>query len=171
MILKVKKAFTLIEVIVSISILGIIFTFLFQTTNSTKKLNQNYLDKGTQTIKEAKILKIFMHDFTQVIGVASVIYGKKYDIVRLKTKHSVYGIIEPFVTYYVSKKNLALIRTESLTKYDLYKKEDIYKEYILGDIIAKDSKSFKVFFQNNYFNILFRTKHLKPIVLKLPKVE
>ena len=171
MTLKFKKAFTLVEVIVSITILGIIFTFLFQTTNTTKKLNQNYLDKAAKTLKEAKILKTFINDFTQVVGSSSVIYGKKYDIVRLKTKHSIYGIIEPYVTYYVSKKDLALIRTESLEKYDLYKKEDIYKEYIFGDIMAKNSKSFKVFFNNNFFNILFRTKELQPIVLKLPKVQ
>jgi len=171
MTLKFKKAFTLVEVIVSITILGIIFTFLFQTTNTTKKLNQNYLNKGAKTLVEAKILKTFVNDFTQVIGMASVIYGKKYDIVRLRTKNSIYGIIEPIVTYYVSKKDSTLIRTESLEKYDLYNKEDIYKEYIFGDILAKDLQSFKVFFKNDSFNILFRAKELHPIVLKLPKVQ
>jgi len=166
-----KKSFTLVEVLVSISILGIIFTFLFETTNTTKQQNQHYIKKANGIYSESKIFKTFINDFSQVIGAASVIYGKKYDIVRFKTKNSVHNIIEPYVTYFVSKKNLALIRTESLEKYDLYKKEDIYKEYIYSDILVQDTKSFKVFFKNDFFNVMLRTKELSPFVLKLPKVK
>jgi prepilin-type N-terminal cleavage/methylation domain-containing protein len=167
----IKKGFTLVEVLVSIAILGILFTFLSKTINSTKKLNKPYIQKATQINSESKIFKILIKDFSQVIGAASIIYGKKYDIVRLRTKNSIHNIIYPFVTYYVSKKDLALIRTESLTKYDLYKKEDIYKEYIYGDILTIKTKSFKVFFQKDFFNILLRADNFNPIVLKLPKVK
>ena len=169
--LKNKKSFTLVEVLVSIAILGIIFTFLFQTTNTTKQNNQHYIKKANNIYSESMIFKTLMHDFSQTIGSAAIIYGKKYDIVRLKTRNSVHGIIEPYVTYFVSKKDLALVRTESLEKYDLYKKEDIYKEYIYGDILVQDTKSFKVFFKDDFFNILLRTKDLSPFVLKLPKVQ
>ncbi|RLA84581.1 MAG: hypothetical protein DRG78_01095 [Epsilonproteobacteria bacterium] len=166
-----KNGFTLVEVLVAISILGILFTFLSKTINTTKKLNQPYIQKASKIYDESKIFKILVKDFSQVVGKSSVIYGKKYDIVRIQTKNTIYNIVDPYVTYFVSKKDLALIRTESLEKYDLYKKEDIYKEYIFGDILSNNTKSFKVFYKNDFFNIMLRAKDMNPIVLKLQKVQ
>ncbi len=168
---KNLKAFTLVEVIVSITILGILFTFLFETTNSTKKLNKPYIQKANKIHKEAKVFQTFVKDFTQIVGASSAIYGKKYDIVRFKTKNSIHNIIEPYITYFISRKDLTLIRTESLEKYDLYNKEDIYKEFIYSDILVSQVHSFKVLFSTDFINILLRTKELSPIVLKVPRVN
>jgi len=168
---KSVKSFTLVEILISIAILGIIFTFLFQTTNTTKKLNQQYIDKSKQVLKESVIFNTLMLDISQSIGAISVIYGKKYDTVRLRSKNSVYGIIEPYVTYFVSKKDFALIRTESLNKYDLYNKTEFYKEYIYGDILLKEVGSFKLLSKKGFVNVLLRSKNIRPIVIRTPKVE
>jgi len=165
-----KKSFTLVEVLISISLLGILFLFLFTTTNTTKKLNQPYVEKGKVIEKEVKIFNTFIKDFSQITNKLSIIYGKHYDMVRFQTKNSVYNIIESYVTYYVSKKNLSLIRTESLEKYDINKKEDIYTAIIYGDIMSANVKSFKVYSKDSFFNIMLRSKGLKPIVLTLNKV-
>jgi prepilin-type N-terminal cleavage/methylation domain-containing protein len=169
--MKKISAFTLVEVLISITILGIIFTFLFSTLNNTKKNNEPYIEKSKQITKESEIFKILVNDFTQIEGSPSVIYGKHFDIVRVQTKNSVHNIINPYVTYFVSKKENTLVRTESLTKYDLYKKTDIYKEFVYGDILAKDVTSFKIYFKDDFFNVLFRAKEMNPIVLKLALVK
>lgn len=166
-----KSAFTLVEVLVSIAILAIIFTFLFNVSNSTKKSNHHYIAKSNKLLSESKIFNTFMLDLSQSTGNIAVIYGRKYDIVRIQTKNSVYGIISPYVTYFVSKKDLALIRTESLGKYDLYKKDDIESAYIYGDILSKETISFKLLYKNGFINLLFRAKGLSPIVLKIPRVQ
>jgi len=168
---NIIRGFTLVEVLVSIAILGVLFTFLSNTIGTTKKLNEPYLKNANNIYNESKVFKLMVRDFSQTVGAPAIIYGKKYDIVRFQTKNSIYNIIEPYVTYLVSKKNLSLIRTESLEKYDIYKKDDIYKEFIYGDILATKTNSFKVFFENKYFNILFRAKDINPIVLKLQKVQ
>jgi len=166
-----KKSFTLIEVLVSVAILGILFNFLFSTTNDLKKQNQHLLTKSNNIFHQEIIFKTLVSDFSQSIDTPSVIYGKNYDIVRFSSKNSYYGIIEPVITYFVSKKDKSLIRTESLNKYDIYKKEDIYENQILADILCDKVKSFKVYYKDNFYNILLRTETLKPIVLKLPLVR
>lgn len=165
------KAFTLVEILISIAILGILFTFLSKTINTTKHLNKPYIEKSKSINRESKVFILIVKDFSEMVGVPSIIYGKKYDIVRIQTKNSIYNIIQPYITYFVSKKDLALIRTESLEKYDIYKKNDIYKEYIYGDILSTNTQSFKVLFKNNFTNILLRAKNMNSIVLKLPKIK
>lgn len=171
MIRNKRAGFTLIEVLVSIAILAILFTFLSKTISTTKKLNQPYLEKAHKIDTEAKIFRILVNDFSQIVGEASIIYGKKYDIVRIQTKNTIYNIIQPYVTYIVSNKDLTLIRTESLEKFDINKKDEIYKQLIFGDILSRDIDSFKVFFKNNYFNIFLKSKNISPLILKLPKVN
>lgn len=165
-----KSSFTLVEVLVSIAILAIIFTFLFSATNTTKKSNEHYIDKSNKLLNESQLFTTFLLDIGQAYGNIAVIYGRKYDIVRMQTKNSVYDIIDPYVTYFVSKKDLALVRTESLEKYDLYKKDDIESAYIYGDILSKEVMSFKLLNKDGYINLLFRAKNLSPIVVKIPRV-
>lgn len=165
------KAFTLVEVLVSIAILGIIFSFLFQTTSSTKKLNQQYIDKSKIVTKESIVFNTLMLDISQSIGGIKVSYGKSYDIVRFKTKNSVYDIIEPYVTYLVSKKDSSLLRTESLKEYNLDNKTEFYKEYVLGDILLKNVTSFKLFSKDGFVNLMLRAKDIRPIVIRTPRVK
>ncbi len=167
----IKKGFTLVEVLVSITILAILFTFLSKTINTTKNQNKPYLKKATKIYQESKVFKLLINDFSQVIGAASIIYGKRFDIVRMQTKNSIHNIIEPYVTYFISKKELALIRTESLVKYDLFRRKNIERVFIYGDKLSVNTKSFKVYFGNDFYNIMLRVKEMNPIVLKLEKVK
>ncbi len=166
-----KNAFTLVEVMVSITLLGILFGYLFEITNTTKKLNKPYLDKSKKIVKESLVFKTLVRDFSQVDGGIDIEYGKKYDIARFKTKNSIYGIISPYVTYLVSKKELTLIRTESLQKYDLSKTDDITNKFIYGDILVSDTISFKVHQNKDFYSIMLRAKEFNPMVVKLPKIK
>ena len=166
-----KKAFTLIEVLISIVLLAIIFTYLYGTINSLKQQNNPYLAKSELIKREQKIFKLINLDIIHMIGKPTISYAQNYDTIQFKTKNSIYQIIEPNVAYFVSKKDNSLIRVESLKKFDFSSKTELSKIFIYGDIISKDCISFKVNREKNYVNILFRTKQLKPMVLKIPTIS
>ncbi len=169
--MKIVKGFTLVEVLISVVLLGIIFTFLYSTLNSTKQSNEQYIQRAQTITDTGKLFQTFVEDLSQVVGKPSVIYGKQFDILRIKTSNSVYNIINPYVTYFVSKKGNTLVRTESLTNYDLFEKNDFHQHYIFGDTLSDQVSSFKVYYQNGFFNLLFRSPKHQPIILKLALVQ
>ena len=168
---SLKKSFTLVEVIISIVILGIMFTYLYTTINSTKKLNANYITKSDVIKDEKQIFKLFNLDFAQIIGSVKITHSKKYDVVVFKTKNSIYQIIEPTVTYFVSKKDKALIRVESLKPFSFDVKEKVDKVFLYADILVSDTISFKASHKDGFISILFRSKTLRPMVLKIPTIS
>mgnify|MGYP002631013708 CR=1 FL=1 len=166
-----KKAFTLVEVMVSIVLLGLIFTFLYGTINSIKQQNNHYIEKSDFIETEERIFTLFNLDITQIIGPLNITIGDRFDVMQFKTKNSIYGIIEPSVIYLVSKKDNALIRVESLSYFDLYNKDQLTKEFIYGDILSTECISFKVGYKDGLVSLLFRAKNLKPMVFKIPTVS
>ncbi|MDF1875398.1 prepilin-type N-terminal cleavage/methylation domain-containing protein [Sulfurimonas sp. SAG-AH-194-I05] len=169
--IQAKNAFTLVEVMVSIVLLGLIFTFLYSTINSVKKQNNHYIAKSDTIKHEERIFVLFNLDITQIIGNISVTSGIRYDIIQFQTRNSIYGIIEPQLIYLVSKKDNALVRIESLKGFDLYNKDQLTREFIYGDILTTDCISFKVSHKDGIVSLLFRAKNLKPMVLKIPTVS
>ncbi|MBL0707962.1 MAG: type II secretion system protein [Sulfurimonas sp.] len=165
---KSRKAFTLVEVMVSIVLLGLIFTFLYSTINSVKKRNANYLEKSEIIKKEERIFVLFNLDFAQAMGKISITNGTRFDVVKFRTRHSIYGILEPHVVYLVSKKDKALVRLESLKSFDLDNKDQLSRVFMYGDIVVKDCVSFKISHKDSLINLLFRSKELKPMVLRIP---
>ncbi|WP_455756682.1 PulJ/GspJ family protein [Sulfurimonas sp.] len=168
---KTKKAFTLIEVLIAIVLLGLIFTFLYSTINSVKKQNNNYIQKSDSIKKEERIFVLFNLDITQIIGAVNITSGDKYDIVQFNTKNSIYEIINPLVIYLVSKKDNSLIRIESINALNFDNKDKLTETFLYADILTKDCISFKVAYRDGLVNLLFRAKNLKPMVLKIPTVH
>jgi len=167
-----KNAFTLIEVLISIVLLGIIFTYLYSVINSVKKENVRYIKKSDFIKQETQLFRLFDLDITQAVGKFNIINNGRFDIVQFKTKHSIYGIIEPTVLYFVSKKEDALIRVESLDGFALYDKDQLSKSFLYADILSVRCKSFKVLYTKaGFVNLMLRTKKLKPMVLKIPTVS
>ena len=166
-----KKSFTLVEVIISIVLLGIMFTYLYSTINSTKKQNNNYIEKSEIIKNEKQIYRLFNLDFAQIIGAVKITHSKKYDVLEFKTKNSIYQIIEPTVTYFVSKKDNALIRVESLAPFKFDLKEEIDKVFLYADVLVIDCISFKASHKDGFISILFRSNSLRPMVLKIPTIS
>jgi prepilin-type N-terminal cleavage/methylation domain-containing protein len=164
-----KNAFTLIEVLVSIVLLGIIFTYLYSTINSLKMQNNHYIQKSDAIKEENRLFMLLTLDIAQAVGTISPSHSGKYDIINFKSKNSIYGIIEPQIMYFVSKKDNTLIRVESLDGFDINNKDQLSTTFLYADILAPECESFKV--ANNkdgFISVLLRAKGLKPILLKIP---
>jgi len=166
-----RTAFTLIEVMVSIVLLGLIFTFVYSAINSMKQQNNHYISKSNEVEIQEKIFSLLNLDITQVIGGISISSGDRFDIIQFKTKNSIYQIVEPNVTYFVSKKDKALVRIESINGFNLFSKDDFIREFMFGDILTTECISFKVSYKEGLLNLLLRGKSIKPMILKIPTVS
>lgn len=166
-----KNAFTLVEVLISILLLGIIFTYLYSTIDSLKLQNMHYIEKSDSIEKERKLFSMINFDVAEASSV-SVGRSGRYDMLSLKTKNSLYGIIEPSVMYFVSKKENALIRVESLDGFDMNNKEQITEMFLYGDIVLSECESFRASVKDTGFvSLLIRGSEIKPMLLKIPTIE
>ena len=67
-----KKSFTLVEVIISITLFAIIVLFLYETLDGTKKSNQFFNDKLVQKQDTNSIKKILFMDFIHELDDGSI---------------------------------------------------------------------------------------------------
>jgi len=121
--MKQREAFTLIEVLISIGLLGIIIVALFSTVTMLRESNTHlytYVKKAKTLSQATEILYL---DILSSDGNISI---KKDDFSRLcmeETKNSLYALSLAKVCWLVLKKEHALIRVEGNdyklpTKYD-----------------------------------------------------
>lgn len=165
-----KSAFTLVEVLISILLLGIIFVYLYSTIDSLKLQNNHYIQKSDSIQDEMKIFRILNLDIAQAKSV-SVTRSGRFDILNLKTKNSLYGIIDPSVMYFVSKKDNALLRVESLDGFDMNNKDQITNMFLYSDILFNDCESFKASNKDaGFVSVLVRNKDIRPMLLKIPTI-
>ena len=114
-----KKAFTLIEMMISITILSIMMLFLYKT-NATLHISNANLKKEAEAVKKIQKLKRVIYlDFLSAINdnntsVRIQKREKNEDFVSLMSKHSLHQRINPYITYIVKDKKL--YRLESLKK-------------------------------------------------------
>jgi len=115
-----RKAFTLIELIVSIGILSIIMIFLYKSYASLNKSNILY-EKKLQTINDKQLKKkiIYLDFFLAFSKEVNILnQDPDADIVFLQTKNSMHARFNPYVAYIFKDKKL--YRLESLKRFNEY---------------------------------------------------
>ena len=169
--MKNSRAFTLIEVLISIGLMGIMFIYLSSTVNSVKQQNSHYIEISDKVKVEERIYRLFNLDLAQIVGKVKITNSNGFDLIEFRSKNSIYGIIRPTIYYLVSKKENTLIRVESVKSFKFDSKDDISNIFMYGDILAKDCISFKVYFKKGFIGLLFRAKDLRPMVLQIPTIS
>jgi len=114
-----KKAFTLIEMMISITILSIIMLYLYKTNAALHLSNANLKNEAHKVQRVQKMKQTIYLDFLSAVydGNSSIIITKREkneDFVSFMSKHSLHQRINPYITYIVKNKNL--YRLESLKK-------------------------------------------------------
>ena len=138
----IKNAFTLVEVLVSIALLGLISLFVSSSIFQTKKNNEVF---KKQTFKDSRLEAVantLYRDIYQSKNI-SISTKKKYSTLYVKSKNSLYGISEPYVVWLVLKQNDTLIRLESARKITLPIKNE-FKKYIFVDALMKNCTDFSM---------------------------
>jgi prepilin-type N-terminal cleavage/methylation domain-containing protein len=115
-----RRAFTLIELMISISILSIIMIFLYQSYSSLNKSNEFYKKEVLHIKKEQLIKKILFLDFSLALSKSITILNqeKNQDIVFLQSSNSMHRRFNPYIAYIM--KDSKLYRLESLKEFVEY---------------------------------------------------
>ena len=164
-----RKAFTLIELLISIVILSMLMLFLYKSYAGLNKSNAVFFQKVEQVRSLETIKKtLFLDFYTAVNGVITIKKeDKKEDTVSFQTNNSLHQRFAPYVAYLVKEK--ILYRLESLKPFvqfplesgsnfvvDALGKVEIFRVYP-----SKDVKKKLV-----VVHVLFESKD--EIVLKIP---
>jgi prepilin-type N-terminal cleavage/methylation domain-containing protein len=152
-----KKSFTLIEMLISISLFGIIIVFLYDTLELSQKSNQFFTEKIELSQKEINIKKVLFNDIINA-SIINIFEDKnKNFIITMKSKNIYHKAFYNYITYIVSKKN-NLLRIEHKHKYNKGKNSlRTDDKYI--DIVLKDIEIFKVIKNTKEIIIAFKTKN------------
>jgi len=156
-----NKAFTLIEMVISITIMSLMVLLLYSGLDSVNK--SSLLLSKKNKIEESKfsIKKLLFLDFIQAQDINITKQNKQFDIIKIKTKNSLYGISSPNVGYIVLNNNL--IRIEGIDYAMPIKDDFIYQ--VKADIILKDIQSFKLYRNKTQDKLLVSLKQKKQDML------
>jgi len=138
-----KKAFTLMELVVSISLFFIIIIFLYKALNMTKKSNVFFEKKVTQIVNDNKLKKILIEDIIESSKVEFFLDKDSNTILQLETSNMYHNVFFTHVTYLISKKK-NLIRLESLKKFDKLKLSEEFFKNTYIDVLDVEVEKFDV---------------------------
>ncbi len=110
-----KKAFSLVELIISIILLGIIITFLYSTVSTLQLTNKIFSTNEKVLHQKEKILTLLYDDI--YLADTFKVQGRDSSLISLQTSNSLYDIEKPYVTWLVNKEDNTLLRFESVKKF------------------------------------------------------
>jgi len=150
-----KQAFTLVEVLISITLLSLVLMALYKSADILRKSNLHlfhYLEKSTNTLKGSTSLYMdLMHaDYNITINTED----KFHRLTINRTTNSIHGLAQAKVVWLVYKENNTLLRIEG-GKYSIPLKSE---EKVEIDVIAKHLELFKIYKSKNKTKILAMIK-------------
>ena len=154
-----RKAFTLLEVLISISLLGIVIVALFSSVDLLQNSNEQlfkYLKKSKTITKATKTL------YLDVMGSDGNITIKKdeFSIVCIEdTRNSLYALPSAKVCWVVLKKDNTLVRIEG----NAYHLPLVSEERVQIDTIMTNIEIFDVYHEKDKVLILIQQKRKEPI--------
>ena len=111
-----RPAFTLIEMMIAITLLSVIMIFLYQSMASLDKSNRFYGERLQSISAEQSLYKTLYLDLTlsEPTSVQIINNNKDEDILLLQTSHVVHTNVMPYIAYLIKEKHL--YRIESATR-------------------------------------------------------
>lgn len=166
-----KKSFTLLEVIISITIFMIVLLFLYRTLDQTKYSNKLFASKQEYIKNVNHISNIIIEDVIEIIKntkentsqIETSQDKNKNSRVSFKSLNTYHDIDFNYITYMVSSHD-KLVRIESKTKFNFEKSEyDFYEiENAYIDILMDEIEYFE--YSNNVF--IIKQKNNDRIIIK-----
>jgi prepilin-type N-terminal cleavage/methylation domain-containing protein len=158
-----RKAFTILEVLISIALMGIILVALFSSVDMLQNSNQHllhYLKKSKKITKASKVL------YSDLMGSDGNISIKKDEFSRVcieETLNSLYALPVAKVCWVVLKKNNTLVRVEG-NGYDLPLG---LEERVEVDPVMKGVEIFDLYHEKDKILVLIKQEGKEPISFML----
>jgi prepilin-type N-terminal cleavage/methylation domain-containing protein len=167
---KSSAAFTLIEMLIAISIFSMMMLYLYQTYASLNLSNDNLKVEVHAIEKVQMIKKVLFLDYSlalykskDMINIKS--RDKDEDFVYFQSSHSIHKRINPYIVYMVKHKKLYRLESlKEITDYDMPSDAEFDVDY-LGEV-----KSFRVYKSTNKapaYLIAIDFKKMGNILLKI----
>ena len=157
-----RKAFTLVELMISVLLLSLIVTFLYQSVAQLQTSNMQFLKKTDHLQKRESLLEILYNDFINASSVKWLVKEDAYDVILLQTSNSFHDMSRPFVMYKVYKEDAQLKRIESPVE----ETDFINNVFRFNDII-KDVKLFKLYENKGHYFIYVRAEGIEDVYLDI----
>ena len=154
-----RKAFTLLEVLISITLMGIVIVALFSSVDMLQNSNQHllkYLEKSKKITKATKTL------YLDILGSDGNITIQKDEFSRVcmeKTKNSLYALPLAKVCWIVLKKDKTLIRIEG----NAYHLPLLSEERVEIDTIMTGIEIFDLYHEKDKVLVLIQQQGKEPI--------
>jgi len=151
-----REGFTLIEVLISITLLTLVLMALYRSSDILRRSNKHlyeHLEKSSKSIQGNRVLYMDLLRADTNITINDEKKFHRLDILR--TENSLYGQPLAHVTWLVSKHNHTLLRIEG-NKYTLPLGEDSYVEV---DPIVKNVELFKIYKNKKNSKLLILLQH------------
>lgn len=139
---KQHSAFTLVEIIISITLLSLVLLALYKSTDIMRNSNTKLFEHLTNSSTTLKGSKVLYMDLMHADHNISIVTEDKFHRLTIeRTTHSLYGLGQAKVTWLVYKTDDTLLRVEG-GKYSMPLKNDDRVEI---DVIAKNLELFKIY--------------------------
>ena len=114
-----RRGFTLIEMMIAISLFTVVMIFLYQAMATVDKSNRFYGDKLESIIRAQKLTKTLYLDLSLSVPNSGEINSveRNVDMLFIQTSHVVHTHVMPYVVYYVKDKHLYRIESAQKLSY------------------------------------------------------
>jgi len=144
-----KKSFTLLEVLISITLTVFIFTAIFEILHSLKITENSFLKKVHD--KHDLFVKAIYYDLLNAKNIKIIkTQNPDVDKIYLQTSNSLYGFYEPYVVWVVKKGILFRIEDKDAI--------NLPGDYKYFDEFAKDVKIFKIYKKDDKYFLFLKDK-------------
>lgn len=171
-----KKSFTLLEVLISISLFMIMIVFLYKTLDQTKHSNKIFAKKEESIKADNRLYNIFLEDISESISRIKIIQDKdKNSIVTFKSNNTYHDAFYLNIVYLISSNN-KLVRIESKdefkyssTPYNFYENDNSYIDILLDNIeyfelLSRNNKQYVFAIkQKNKKRVVYNTFKIAPL--------
>lgn len=165
-----KKGFTLVELLVSIALFGLIAVLLFGTIDEFRKQQKFYKEKEGIVVRKNRIVSLMRTDFDRSLSLTvSDSTTKEFTVVSVSgANRSLYGIDRPYVLWVVLKNNNTLVRLESAYPITLpLSPNALYVTH--SDIIGEECEVFRVYDSKAHRLVYVKFANESPLIVETVK--
>lgn len=133
------------ELLVSVMLIALITLFMYGAIASSKLTNRTLSKHARAENNRTMIYSLLYRDLIEAVDVEALpTQNRRFTVVKLQTRNSLYDIAAPYVVWYVHAQTRELIRLESAQKIALPVSYE-QKVFIHADVFAKEVEDFNLY--------------------------